>query len=114
MSQMDFIANASTLRDMGMQQAEDNANRKVDGWSEIAMSHLKAFLSERGPLPFMAEDVRLFALKGGLEQPPSERAWGGIMTKAFCKGLIKKVGLGPTSNPSAHKANATIWQRDQL
>lgn len=100
---------AENGKQAGMLLAEDNANRKISGWSNSAMSYLVGFLSMRGNEPFLAEDVREYAKAHGLEDAPSQRAWGGVMTRASRKGIIRSVGFGLTTNPAAHRTPATRW-----
>lgn len=108
MYQMDLL-NANDLREMGMTQALENADRQVENWGYKAMKHLLSFLAFQGSASFLAEDVRRFAKAGGLEEPPSERAWGGVFVRASRRGFIKSVGFGLTSNPSAHRTPANLW-----
>lgn len=110
MKQFDLM-NAEDLRDMGMHQAETNANKNVPGWSEMALSYLKGFLSLQGERAFLAEDVREYALSNGLAEPPSERAWGGVITRASRSKLIKAVGFQLTKNPKSHCTPARLWQK---
>jgi len=107
-TQTDFLT-APDLRDFGMQQALDNANRQIEEWSEEAMDYLKSFLQERGTEPFQAEDFRFWAIKKGINHPPTWRAIGGIFTRARRCGLISFLRIEPTSNPPAHCANASLW-----
>lgn len=109
-TQMDFTV-AENARDLGMMIAEDNANRKVTGWSNMAMSYLRGYLSMHGTTPFLAEEVREYAKAHGLEDAPSNRAWGGVMTRASRAGLIKSVGFRLTTNPLAHRTPATLWAK---
>lgn len=103
------LLNATDLRDMGMQQAEDNANRQVPDWSNDAMTYLKSFLVDQGSIPFQAEDFRIWAISKGLQEPPTWRAIGGIIVRARRDGLIKFVKIEATSAPTAHSANASVW-----
>ncbi len=109
MEQLSFL-DAKDQKNIGMLAAEANANRKVSGWSRYAFNILTEFLTSVTGT-FMAEDVRKFADGKGLMNPPSQRAWGGIITRAQHAGLIKNVGYGITKNPSAHQARATVWMK---
>jgi hypothetical protein len=97
------------LRDEGMKKAETSANEKTENWSERAMLLLRKFTQSNKS--FMAEDIRLFAIENGLPKPPSERAWGAVIKRAAKSGIIKKVGHQAVSNPRAHKAFASVWER---
>ena len=96
------------LRDKGIQKAVDHAEQRVPSWKEKALTLLKEYPQER----FMAEEVREWAKSRGLEDPPSKRAWGGVIVKAQKTGLIFHVGYGKVKNPKAHRTPASIWRRN--
>jgi hypothetical protein len=97
------------LRDMGMAQAIGHAESVDPNWPESAHQALIRFIgSHRGE--FMAEQVREFAAKTGLSQPPHLRAWGSVFLRAARAGLIRRVGFGQVTNPKAHCANAAVWR----
>lgn len=106
-AQLDFTA-AENSKNAGMLLAEEHANRKISGWSNAATSYLKGFLSIHSE-PFLAEEVREYAKVNGLEDAPSQRAWGGVMTRAARAGIIKNIGFRLTTNPVAHRTPATLW-----
>jgi hypothetical protein len=74
------------LRDTGMGYAERNAK-------------------------FMAEDVR-FASQGLIENPPSQRAWGGVFARAAKKEIIHNNDdeYKPVKNANAHCTPAAVWK----
>ena len=103
----------SELKEKGIKQALDHANKVSNLWADEAFNVLKKYLLRRKK-PFMCEDVRQFAEeKTDLDLPPSNRAWGGVIQRAKHKGLIKHFGYFQVSNPKAHKANASIWVSNQ-
>jgi hypothetical protein len=59
----------------------------------------------------MAEDIRARAYAAGLPKPPSERAWGAVMTAARQAGLIEFARFGLVRNAKAHRTPAAIWRR---
>lgn len=95
------------LRDAGMKLASESAEQDSWGWNEAAYNFLTGFVNARQG-SFMAEEIRN-ASAGLIPEPPSKRAWGGIMMRAAKAGLIRKVGYGQVSNPRAHKCFATVW-----
>jgi len=99
----------SELRDEGIQQALFNADTKEPKWSAKAYAFLQEFLNERnaGEL-FLVEDVRA---ESTIAEPPSKRAWGGIIVKARNAGLIRAAGYDKVNNPKAHCATATLWMK---
>lgn len=104
----DLFDNAKYLKDRGMRIAKENADIKIDGWSQQAFDFLKEFISFQ-EAPFMAEDVWMSA-ECDVPEPPSKRAWGAIIARAARQGLIRRVGYRETKNPWAHKTPATLWE----
>ena len=108
-TQLDFTI-AEDAKRIGMLLSEDNANLRTPGWSDMAMGFLMDFLDTRTD-SFLAEEVRAYASDRGLDAPPSNRAWGGVMARASRNGLIRSVGFALTSNPLAHNTPATLWEK---
>lgn len=107
-SVLDF-SQAKINRDNGITVSELNANSVWKNWSDDATIILKHFI-DYCPGEFQAEEVRKYATRFfNLPEPPSARAWGGVIFRAAKAGIIKRVGIAPTSNPSAHCANASVW-----
>lgn len=104
--QIDF---GRKLRDEGIQKAVDHANEVHDRWADEAYEHFKMYLNNH-PIgfKFMIEDFREYS-RGFLPSPPSKRAFGVLAVRAKRDELIKKAGYGQVSNPSAHRANASVW-----
>jgi len=97
------------LKERGMKKAVDHANVVHDGWSALAHSFLVDFVRiHEGE--FMAEDVREKS-RGIVPAPPSSRAWGSIIRSAAMSGIIRKVGIKTVKNPTAHRANASVWRK---
>ena len=101
---------AKFLRDQGIELSKDAANAQNPLWSIRAYDSLIVYLAIHNEV-FMTEDFRQWAeTSGNLPTPPSGRAYGAIMTKAFRQRLINHQGYGNTSNPLAHKTPASIWK----
>ena len=94
------------LRDKGIQQAINYADKVQPLWSEQAYNCLLNYIRYNDE--FMTEDVRE-ASKNQLSEPPSARAWGGIIVKAVKCGLIYRKGFRNVSNVKAHCTPATLW-----
>ena len=94
------------LRDQGINKAIDHANRIEDSWSDIAFTFLRSYMINHRM--FMIEEVRE-ASKGIVPEPPSTRAWGGIVVKAVKQGLITRVGFKNVKNAKAHCTPASLW-----
>lgn len=95
------------LRDEGIERAVSHANKKVSQWSAKALSLLKIYLITHR-LAFQCEDFRNWCV-GKLQEPPSLRAFGGVIQTAKREKIIKHVGYKAVSNPKAHLTPASIW-----
>ena len=98
---------ASASKREGMEQSSASAG---SDWNYNAKKMLLRFLKTpeaRGE--FMAEDIRGYAKRNGLDTPPSERAWGSVIVDAMRKKLIKHVAYGKVKNVKAHQANANVY-----
>lgn len=95
------------LRDKGIQQAINHADKVEEKWSEKAYNCLLRFIQWNDE--FMTEDVREFASLS-LSEPPSNRSWGGIIVKAVKQGLIVRKGFRNVSNAKAHSTPASVWK----
>ena len=77
-------------------------------WNAMAYTLLKRYVRNKKK-PFMCEDFREYCLNK-LPVPPSNRAFGHLMTKARRDGLIISIGYQSTKNPFAHRTPATLWK----
>jgi hypothetical protein len=94
-------------RDKGIEQALKHANEVQPLWSEKAYNCLLRFIQWNDE--FMTEDLREFASLS-LPEPPSNRAWGGIIVRAVKNGLIERKGFKNVKNAKAHCTPATLWK----
>lgn len=94
-------------RDKGIEQSLNHANEVHSEWSVKAYNFLLKFIQSNDE--FMTEQVRE-ASKDEVPEPPSKRAWGGIIVKARSKGLIERIGFKSVSNVNAHCTPATYWK----
>lgn len=92
-----------------MNKAKDHANKVEKDWADKAYIKLKEYLIITNGNQFMCEDVREYASKS-ISEPPSKRAWGAIIVKAKKEGIIEHCGFSQVSNPTAHRANASLWR----
>jgi hypothetical protein len=100
------------LKEEGMQQAIENADRQIGDWSLSAFNLFRFFLKDKQVgFQFMAEQAREFSESRGLEIPPTRRAWGSIVARAKREGLIKHVGFSQVNNPKAHRTNVSVWEK---
>lgn len=112
MTQQLNIFSGESLKEKGMRQALQHADKVEHRWSEKAYQVLLDFLSH---LPedrkFMTEQFRKYAYENGLPAPPSERAHGSVIRRAAIEGKIIRVGFGQVTNPKAHCANSSVWRK---
>jgi len=95
------------LRDAGISQAAQHAEKHVTGWRERAMAFCKDYARRHGN--FSCEDMRQ-AARGIVPEPPHLRAWGSVMVEAAKQGIIYQAGYIQVANPAAHRANAALWR----
>jgi len=95
----------------GIQAALNHANAVHTNWSDQAYQFLKKYIESN--TEFMAEDVRNASV-GIVPQPPSLRAWGGVMRRAIMEGLISKAGIKTVKNIKAHRANANSYKSERV
>jgi hypothetical protein len=101
------IWDASELTNEGINRAVEHADDENLGWSQRAFLFLLRYMCDKRT--FMTEEVRE-AAKHLIPDPPSQRAWGGIVRRAVTGGFVKKIGFKPVSNPKAHQTPASVWQ----
>ena len=105
-NQLDLFK-GNKLRDLGINQASENADDKYEEWSNLAYEYLLQYIKQNKR--FMAEEIRVSSV-GVIPDPPSNRAWGAIIVRAKKAGLIKSVGTAGVKNPKAHRAICNIWE----
>lgn len=105
---IDFEA-ARRARDAGIQAAVDHADAVTPKWSEVAYDYLIGYAY--GSPDFTSEDVREAAYRSGsVEQPPSERAWGGVFMRAARNGIVQRAGYDTARDPKVHCNVVTRWR----
>lgn len=106
--QLPMPLSGTALRDIGIAQAVDHAEAEAPGWASRAMGMLRRYIDEVGGM-FQAENVREWARRHGLDDPPSKRAWGGVVVRARNIGLIRFVKYENVQNRQAHATPASVW-----
>ena len=108
-------ARAQRARDAGIAQAVQSADDASAGWSARAGGMLNRFILESEPgLQFTSEDVRKFASKKGLPDPPHMRAWGGVFRAAAIRGVIEKVGTAQSRASHCHLSYVSAWRPGRM
>lgn len=114
MNQLSFFdikksrSDGQILRDRGMKRALQHAEEVDEGWNVKALGFLYIY-AKNHPGRFSGEMVRIEA-RGTVLEPPSLRAWGGILATGARRGWIRQVGYIHVDNPRAHRANAALWE----
>lgn len=106
LNQFDLFS-GENLRDAGIKIAVDHADEVSEKWSEVAYQFLLKFIKSNKE--FMTEQIRS-ASAGHVPEPPTTRAWGGIIVMAKKSGLIKRIGFQNVTNSKAHCTPASLWQ----
>lgn len=108
-----LVTEGQRLRDEGIQRAIEHADRENAGWSNRAANLFIEYMGLYGKgHRFKTEDVRIYGkLNDKIEEPPSNRAWGSVARKIVASGLIKSAGQATVTNPKAHCAFATLWEK---
>jgi len=106
---IDFKA-AKRRRDEGMQRAVDHADRKVDGWQDIALAAF--YQHAQTHVTFTTEQVRRSSPH--VPEPPDKRAWGAVARRACKERYIQKVGIVQAQSPTVHCMYVTLYQSQVL
>lgn len=107
----DFNFTGEQLSQAGQELAISHANAVCEGWAEKAYQLLSEYVACYGSTPFTSESFRDYCEIAGLPEPPTNRAFGHIFTRAKRSELIKSVGLTKTIKRSAHGCFSTLWVR---
>jgi len=104
---------AEQLKEQGIQQAVDHAEKEHEGWSDECLEFFKRWLSQ---FPtgheFLMENFNSWALDNGLTTPPSLQAFGHLPKKAAKAKLIyatDQVAKGKTQR--SHAGLCRIWKK---
>jgi hypothetical protein len=97
------------LRENGMNAAIANADSKHNGWSEAAY----LFLLASPFYEFRTEQIREYAYKRGLPNPPSEKSWGAVVRRAMREGMIIKKGMTIAQAKTVHAHPITLWKKTE-
>lgn len=103
------VVESRARRDAGIKVAIDHADNVTENWSTKAYNILLEYLRDV-PGEFMIEDVRAFsATKDDFEMPPNNKAWGGVIVRAYKSGLVKRVRYDQVKNVKAHRTTVSVW-----
>lgn len=96
---IDPLRRARVERDGGMQQALEHAEEQTPKWGDVAYHFLENFC--RNNRTFISEDVSNASRTWGMEQPPTDRAWGAVYLRAAKAGIIVQDGTGRSARRHA-------------
>jgi len=99
--------NGELLKQAGIQQSLFTAEKKYNGWRDKAFDFLIGFAEKNNF--FLTEDVRR-ASAGIIPEPPSLRAWGGVVVRARKAKIVEFAYTATVKNPNAHKCFASVWK----
>lgn len=99
--QLDIYAEAEARKQHGMAQVDGNA----DGWWKACADQAIDALAASGKT-FEAYDLSLM----GVPDPHHSNAWGARMNAAAKRGVIKRVGSGPSKRPTTAKSLVYFWR----
>lgn len=94
---------AAMRRDVGIARA---AKRQSDAWTERAVGYVMEYVVTHRE-PFLAENVRAYALERDGFKADQPKAWGQVMRNAAKLGVVRKVGYAPAS--SSNLAPKCLW-----
>ena len=98
---------AKHRRNVGMQRAARRANKRKEGWTDLALSTLRLYLQKHRRQRFLCEDVVEFA-KAWIDSAPDNRAWGAVIVTAHREGLIRRTGSYRKAR-SSHLSPKPVW-----
>ena len=98
---------ARSARDDAMQAAVDAADGRVPKWSEVAFQYIRLYAQQHRGVRFIGRDITQAAKAYGLESPATEKAWGGVLKRAVCEGVIVRVGFA--QDPNRHCSPVPLW-----
>lgn len=90
----------TAANEKGIASSVAHAEKTRAGWGADAADkiiHYATHVAKAG-VPWSMEDVRIWAYANGLDNPPSERAWGAVVRRVSKPGLIQHVGFGVSAD----------------
>ena len=92
----------------GIDQAVAAAERKVSGWSAVALEFIRLYCLQRKGERCTGHDIVKASKAKGVIQPENAKAWGGPIQRAAREGLIRRVGY--TDDPNRHGNPIPLWE----
>lgn len=95
--------------DTSMTLAASHAERVSEGWVDEAQLMFRMY-AQMHPEGFLTEDVRIWASKIGLGDPPDRRAWGFVARRASADGYVRSIGFEKQKSSNCHGSPKTVWK----
>lgn len=99
--QLDFFSEAEARKQQGMDQVDANASDWWKACADQAISHMAG----TGRV-FQAADLADL----GVPEPHHPNAWGARMNAAAKRGVIERVGSGPSRRATVAKSLVYYWR----
>lgn len=97
------------LRDAGIKQAIEHADRAEPSWSDRALGYFMEYAATHAEMT--TEEVRQYAERCGLQTPTDRRAWGAVALRAMRTGIVRSGGYTKAKSPTVHAMTVTLWVR---
>lgn len=109
MTQLAFdLTHARAQRDDGMARAKAHAEEDSPGWTETALTFLKAYAKQHSTFAgFMVTGAA--ELDVTFPRPANERSWGAVYRLAVRRGIIRNTGR-TIPHPKRHASPAVVWE----
>ena len=92
----------------GIAQAAESADRKVNGWTDLAFEFVKLYAMQNKGKRFTGRDIVLASKAKGIIQPENDKAWGEPIRRAATGGIIKRAGFA--EDPNRHGNPVPLWE----
>ena len=86
-SQAARVLQAAREGAVAMTATADRAEKARPGWQDDAYRMLCAFANVTFG-DFLVEEIRSYAVKNGLDEPPDARAWGAVVQRAIRSRIV--------------------------
>lgn len=99
---------AQRLAQEGIQRAVDAADRAIEGWSDLALTYIRAYSTRNKGKEFIGYELVQQSIDDGVIQPPNAKAWGSPIQRAARKGYIVNTRT-TRPDPNRHGNPVPVW-----
>jgi hypothetical protein len=100
---------AAELAEKGILESHEHAETVDSGWTQRAIEKVREYAESHEW--FLAEDVRLWSIEKGFEQPPAKGAWGQVVRSAAKLGICHARGRRSAKSAGSHGKKMRRWRR---